>query len=197
MCLYKTEMWILSLNGWEAYRINIEGKLLEKIEIEPKDFPSESTGAHNIIVTEDYVFFLFCKNSLGYYDKKQKCIINMNIPSKYLENKYPNELKGTFLHGVEENNKLFLFPYGNIGLEIDLLTFRYNLIDICFPDEISIDKIMNYTELALTHCEGKRFVENRSESLFAYLKYNVLISDLNVISNCSKDKVGEKIYLKI
>lgn len=38
ICFYQSELWIISIDGWELYRINQDGKLLEVVNLEENGF---------------------------------------------------------------------------------------------------------------------------------------------------------------
>lgn len=191
---YKSEIWVLSIAGDEVYRIDLNGKLQEVISIKQHLFLTEKSKAYNIIVTENYIFFMLWTNVLVCYDRKKHCEINLDISLKDFKNQYPDKFPGNFLYGIERKDKLILLPYGNRGLEINLLTLECNTFDILFPDKTGEEKIIDYKEIAFAHRGGKLFSEIGMESLNEYLKYINRKNVLNISDKKIQFCTGKKIY---
>lgn len=191
---YKSEIWVLSIAGDEVYRIDLNGKLQEVIAIEQHFFKTEKSKAYNIIVTENYIFFMLWTNVLSCYDRKNHCEVNLDISLKDFKNQYPDKFPGNFLYGIERKDKLILLPYGNRGLEINLLTLECNAIDILFPDERGEEKNIDYREIAFAHRGGKLFSEIGMESLKEYLNYINRKKFLNIPDKKIPFYTGKKLY---
>lgn len=192
ICFYESEIWVLSDDGREAYRLDLDGKLQEVISIQQDDIPLEM-GAHNIIVTGNYIFFMLPKYSIICCDKKTHCTVRLNLPDKDIENLCPNEMSGGFFLGMEKNDELLLFPNGNRGLRIDLLTLGCSFVDFFFPD--TIEKKIEYCEaFALAHIEGSMFSESRPKSLDVFLKFIESGNVLEPSEGNLKAGIGEGIY---
>lgn len=191
--IYNSEIWILAVGGWEAYRVDLNGKLQEIASIKQEELLFEENGANNIIVTEKYVFFLLRKKALGCYDRKRKYQVNLKISPRRLENLYPDKLLTIFSEAIEKNGILYLLPYANRGIKINLCTLKCKCIDILFPEEIDTNKNKYYDELILAHKINYLFSEVNSKSLYVYLEYNLF----NYLFKNSVSVIGEQIYLAL
>lgn len=198
---YQSELWIISIDGWEIYRVNQQGKLKETILLKQNGFLLEEQGVFHIIVFKEYIFLIFRKETLGCYDRKKQCKVNLKIPSKKLKNQYTDILPGTFLFGIKNNNKIFFPPYGNCGLEIDLQTFEYQFINVFFPKGMKEDEIEYCDEISFAHRlmykEECLFNEVRYKSLSIYLKYIISNNLLDGLDENLMMSVGKKVYYKI
>lgn len=129
------------------------------------------------------------------YERKNKNRVELMIPDEELENQYTNELPGTFLFGVENDNKLFIPPYGNRGLEINLQTLECKPFDVFFPEEVQ--NLIDFgIEITAAQSEANLFFEKNSKSLLALLNYCILKESLNHSDKSFKMTLGEKIYCK-
>lgn len=151
-------------------------------------------GAFHIAVTKKYIFLMFHTKNLGCYDRYKHCKVELFIPPEELENKYMDRLPGTFLFGIENDNKLFILPYGNRGLEVDLQTLVCQSIDIFFLKELE-KELEDSIELIASHKERNFFAEITHKSVSAYLKYGVFEKFAN--KDNLKISIGENIYYTI
>lgn len=194
MCFYKKEAWIVSSSGKEIYQIDLNGRCLKSISVENIECFSEKQKIYNIIVTENYIFFLFREKSFGYYDRKKEFGYGLDLSPENSENLYKDKLPGLFLASIEKNNRLFLLPYGNKGIEIDLSTLKCKVMNVFFPKEMDENKIEYYTEIAQAHNGGVEFREINANSLYAYLNYPTINCTWSILNNYTKRSVGRKIY---
>lgn len=193
ICFYMSEIWGLSVDGDEAYKIDLNGKLQEVISMEKDVVLPKKSVAYNLYVTKNYIFFMLRTKALACYDRKKHCKVELNSAIKNCRNLYPNELPGTFLYAMEKEDQLLLLPYGGRGLEINLLTFDCNIMDILFPNKIDDGTITYYTEIALANKGNKLFEERGLKSLKVYLEYiekSSIKKDLDVFKNYR----GKEIY---
>ena len=188
---YQSELWVISIDGWELYRVDQDGKLLEMIVLDKNDFSRNGLGVFHIAATEKYFFLMFHNRRLGCYDRKEHCKVELGICSEDLENLYINELPGTFLFGIEHENKLFIPPYGNRGLQVNLKTLECQAIDVFFPDEFE-KNLKYYMGIVRAHKGCNFFHENMEKSLVAYLKYGISNKSMNDFSEHSRINQGRK-----